>query len=193
MGYPATENAASPKRRDNADAHVSKAGVLILQRQFAEARAEAERAIALNPSQMDAYRRLCVVDLLTGQPESAVACVDKAIDLSPRDPQRFVLFLIKGEAYLMLRQDDQAAEWLRQSLAVNPNYQLAQAFLAATLALTGHDAEAHEALERYLSLPGTRSKTIAAFKKQAPSDNPVFLAQRERVYQGLRKAGMPEE
>ena len=109
MGYPATENAASPKRRDNADAHVSKAGVLLLQRQFAEARAEAERAIALNPSQMDAYRRLCVVDLLTGQPESAVACVDKAIDLSPRDPQRFVLFLIKGEAYLMLRQDDQAA------------------------------------------------------------------------------------
>ena len=175
------------------DAHSSKAGVLVVQRQFAEARAELERAIALNPSQMDAYRRLCVVDLLTGQPESAVACVDKAIELSPRDPQRFVLFLIKGEAYLMLRQDDQAVEWARRSLAVNRNSQLAQAVLAATLALTGHDAEAREALERYLSLPGTRSKTITAFKKQASSDNSVYLAFRERVYEGLRKAGMPEE
>ena len=175
------------------DAHSSKAGVLVVQRQFAEARAESERAIALNPSQMDGYRRLCVVDLLTGQPESAVACVDKAIELSPRDPQRFVLFLIKGEAYLMLRQDDQAVEWARRSLAVNRNSQLAQAVLAATLALTGHDAEAREALERYLSLPGTRSKTITAFKKQASSDNSVYLAFRERVYEGLRKAGMPEE
>ena len=93
----------------------------------------------------------------------------------------------------MLRQDDQAAEWVRRSLAVNPNYQLAQAVLAATLALTGHDVEAREALERYLSLPGTRSKTITAFKKQASSDNSVYLAFRERVYEGLRKAGMPEE
>jgi adenylate cyclase len=175
------------------DAHVSKAGVLILQKQFEAARAELERAIALNPSQMDAYRRICTVDLYTGQPESAVACADKAVNLSPRDPQRFVLFVIKGAAYLMLGQDDQATEWVRRSLAVNPNYPLALAYLAAALALTGHDTEAHDALARYLSLPGIRSKTVTAFKKRAVSDNPVFMAQRERVYQGLRQAGMPEE
>jgi adenylate cyclase len=175
------------------DAHVSKAGVLILQKQFEAARAELERAIALNPSQMDAYRRICTVDLYTGQPESAVACADKAVNLSPRDPQRFVLFVIKGAAYLMLGQDDQATEWVRRSLAVNPNYPLALAYLAAALALTGHDTEAHDALARYLSLPGIRSKTVTAFKKQAVSDNPVFMAQRERVYRGLRQAGMPEE
>jgi adenylate cyclase len=178
---------------NSADAHVSKGGVLILQRQFEAARAELERAIALNPSQMEAYRRFCTVDLYTGQPESAVSCVDKAVNLSPHDPQRFVLFLIKGAAYLMLRQDDQATEWFRRSLAVNPNYPLVQAYLAAALALSGHDTEAHEALARYLSLPGTRSKTVTAFKKQAASDDPVYLAQRERVYQGLRNAGLPEE
>ena len=63
------------------DANSSKAGVLVVQRRFAEARAEGERAIALNPSQMDAYRRFCVVDLLTGRPESAVACVDRRLPL----------------------------------------------------------------------------------------------------------------
>jgi hypothetical protein len=37
--------------------------------------------------------------------------------------------------------------------------------LVAALALTGHDAEAWEALNRYLALPSTRQlKTIAAFK-----------------------------
>ena len=37
--------------------------------------------------------------------------------------------------------------------------------LVAALALTGHDAEAREALQRYLALPSTGPlKTIAAWK-----------------------------
>lgn len=76
---------------------------------------------------------------------------------------------------------------------INPNDSLAQVYLAATLAQTGHETEAREALVRYLSLPGTRTKTIAGFKKQTNSDNPAYLAERERLYDGLRKAGMPEQ
>jgi hypothetical protein len=61
------------------------------------------------------------------------------------------------------------------------------------LALTGRDAEARETLERYLSMSEARTKTIAAFKKQINSDNPSYLAMRERICEGLRKAGMQEE
>jgi hypothetical protein len=65
----------------------------------------------------------------------------------------------------------------------------------AALALTGHDAEAREALQRYLALPSTGPlKTIAAFKAyySAQGGDPPRVEMNERVYDGLRKAGMPE-
>jgi hypothetical protein len=39
----------------------------------------------------------------------------------------------------------------------------------------------------------TPLSTIARARKSAMSDNPVYLAGRERIYQGLRKAGLPEQ
>jgi hypothetical protein len=35
--------------------------------------------------------------------------------------------------------------------------------------------------------------TVARFSAGLRNDNAVFLAQRERVIEGMRKAGMPEE
>ena len=66
----------------------------------------------------------------------------------------------------------------------------------AVLALTNHDAEAREALRRYLALPSSAGfKTIAAFKAyfSAQGGDPPRVEANERVYDGLRKAGMPEE
>jgi hypothetical protein len=34
--------------------------------------------------------------------------------------------------------------------------------------------------------------SIGRFRANTPSDNPIFLAGRERVYEGLRMAGVPE-
>ena len=34
--------------------------------------------------------------------------------------------------------------------------------------------------------------TISRYRAGAVSDNPTYLAQRERVYEGMRKAGVPE-
>ena len=66
--------------------------------------------------------------------------------------------------------------------------------LVAALALTGHDAEAREALQRYLALPSTGPlKTIAACKAHLSPSTGVPAEVSERTYDGLRKAGMPEE
>ena len=65
----------------------------------------------------------------------------------------------------------------------------------AALALAGHDAEAREALQRYLALPSTGPlKTIAAWKSfySAQGGGPARVEANERVYDGLRKAGMQE-
>ena len=65
--------------------------------------------------------------------------------------------------------------------------------------MTGHDAEAHEAIHSYLASVPSGPKTVAAIRARintasmnAPSD-PRFLEFLERLLDGLRKAGMPEE
>ena len=91
--------------------------------------------------------------------------------------------------------------WRARRIAINPNYvQHVHATLVAALALTGHDAEAREALQRYLALPSTGLlKTIAAWKAYYNSQvskqhgDPRYFEMNERMYDGLRKAGMPEE
>ena len=72
----------------------------------------------------------------------------------------------RREANFGLKRYDQAIELARRAIAINPNYNpFAHAILVAALALTGHDAEAREALQRYLALPSTGPlKTIAAWK-----------------------------
>ena len=65
----------------------------------------------------------------------------------------------------------------------------------AALALTGNEAQAHEALQRYLALPSSGSrKTIAAWKTywSAQGGEPARVEANERACDGLRKAGMPE-
>jgi adenylate cyclase len=97
----------------------------------------------------------------------------------------------------LLKNYEQAVELARQAIAINPNYmQWVHATLVAALALAGHDAEAHDALKRYLALPSTGPlKTVAAWKAyySAQGGEPSRLEANERTYDGLRKAGMPEE
>ncbi len=154
---------------------------------------EEERSLAVDPSYIGSYIALCSAQIAMGQPEMALKTADNAIRLSPRDPVLPAIDVQKAEAYLMLRQDDQAIDWLRRALAASPDSPTALPWLVATLALGGHDDEAREMLARYLALGQARVKTIAQFKALDSSTNPRYLALRERLYDGLRKAGMPEQ
>ena len=173
-------------------AHHAKALVLVTQKRFEEAIVEAERSLALNPSFVNAYTDLCLASSYLGRPQKAVEYADKAMRLSPRDPVLYVFHLQKGFALALLHQDDQSIEWLRRAVAGAPQWPLPQALLAAMLAESGQEKEARETLKRYLSLSGTRARTITQWRGQMPSDNPMFLAHAERLAEGLRKAGLPE-
>ena len=102
----------------------------------------------------------------------------------------------KTSATFALKNYDQAIELARRTIAINPNYvPWAYTYLVAALALTRHDAEAREALQRYLALPSAGPlKTIAAWKAltEAQHGDPRYVEAHERMYDGLRKAGMPE-
>ena len=172
--------------------HFAKAEILLAQEHFDEAIVEAERSLALNPSFVSAYSALCIASSFLGRPQQAIDYADKAIRLSPRDPILYAFYLEKGFALSLLHQDDQAIGWLRRAGAAAPQWPLPQALLAAELSLTGREAEAHDVLKRYLSLSGTRARTIAQWKGQMPSNNPLFLTYAARLVDGLRRAGLPE-
>jgi TolB-like protein/Flp pilus assembly protein TadD len=173
-------------------AHFAKAEILLGQQRFEEAIVEAERSLALNPSFVSAYSALSVASSFLGRPQEALDYADKAMRLSPRDPNLYAFYLNKGFALSLLDQDDQAIGWLRRAVAAAPQWPLPQVLLAAALSLTGHESEARDVLNRYLSLTWTRARTIAQFKEQMPSNNPLFLAFAARFVEGLRKAGMPD-
>jgi hypothetical protein len=61
--------------------------------------------------------------------------------------------------------------------------------------LTGHHAEAQEAVKRYLGLDSVKSISIAQLRVQQLSlaDSPLWITYNERLFDGLRKAGMPEQ
>ena len=173
-------------------AHFAKAEILLGQQRFEEAIVEAERSLTLNPSFVSAYSALSVASSFLGRPQEALDYADKAMRLSPRDPNLYAFYLNKGFALSLLDQDDQAIGWLRRAVAAAPQWPLPQVLLAAALSLTGHESEARDVLNRYLSLTWTRARTIAQFKEQMPSNNPLFLAFAAQFVEGLRKAGMPD-
>jgi adenylate cyclase len=180
-------------------AHNVKGQVLRAEGRLDDAIVEFERAIALDPNSVDAMANSGDVYMGLGQYEKAIEFKDKAIRLSPYDPVVFFWYWSKSIAYLALQQDDQAIEWARRAIASNPNFGPPHGILAAALALTGHEAEARDALQRRMALSPSY-KSIAAVKAALappPSADPRVRAASDRVLprliEGLRKAGMPEE
>jgi tetratricopeptide (TPR) repeat protein len=116
--------------------------------------------------------------------------VNEALRLSPLDvfTNRWLLYV--GLAKLQLNEDAEALSWFRRSLEANRNYPIAHFILAAALALLGSLDQARGAARAGLAIsPGF---TIRRFRNDAQSDNPIYLAARERLYEGMRSAGVPE-
>jgi TolB-like protein/class 3 adenylate cyclase len=176
--------------------HVFKAEILRDQGRLDEANAEAERALSLDPAAVDAYAQLGSDFSRMGQYEKSLEFFDKAIRLSPRDPSLHYWYAGKAEAYFGLKEYDQTIEWERRAIAINPNFLSEHALLIAALGWIGHEAEAQEAIQRYLALFPTGPRTIAAWKAlkaQLINPDPRFLEFWDRAIEGRRKAGLPEE
>jgi hypothetical protein len=95
-----------------------------------------------------------------------------------------------GIAKLSLGADAEAVAWLRHSIEANRNFLVGQFYLAAGLALLGSLDEARAAGQEGLVL--YPNFTLRRFRAAAASSNPTFLAQRERIIEGMRLAGLPE-
>jgi adenylate cyclase len=181
---------------DSPYGHFFKGAIFMAQSRLDDAIAEYQRALVLEPAAAEAYDGLGVTYARIGDYEKSLEFLDKAIRLSPHDPLLYDWYSDKADAYFGLKDYDQAIEWDRRAIATNPDKQSEHAALIAALALTGRDAEAREALQRYLALFPDGPRTIVAWKArkaQLINPDPHYLEQWDRVIEGMRKAGLPEE
>ena len=95
-----------------------------------------------------------------------------------------------GVAKLWNGIDAEAAVWLRRCIETNRTQALGHFYLAAALAQLGELQEARAAAQAGLAL--LPHFTISRYRASAACDHPAYLAGRERTYEGLRLAGVPD-
>ena len=152
--------------------------------------AECERALALDRNLANAHAVIGLIKCYIDRGEETEAHINEALRLSPRDIFIFRWFLFGALAKLQLGADTEAVSWLRRSIEANRSYPLAHFLLAAALALLGQLDQARAGAKAGLMLDPTF--TIRRYRVNAPSDHPTFLAARQRLYEGMGMAGVPE-
>jgi tetratricopeptide (TPR) repeat protein len=138
----------------------------------------------------EAHAQIGFAKLVMGRGAETEVHVNEAFRLSPRDVfvGRWLQYV--GLAKLQLSEEAEALSWFRRSVEANRNHPQAHFLLGVALALLGSLDEARAAARAGLAInPGF---TIRRFRDGAQSDNPIYLAARERLYEGMRLAGVPE-
>ena len=149
-----------------------------------------ERQIGLNRNDASAWFWLGYARCTLGLQDEAIAALEQARRLSPRDPNLNGIFLVTAAAHLYLGRDREALEWARRSVLERPQHAVAHSWVAAAAANLGETAAARAALAEFRGrLP---SYTIASFRNERLCANDLCRSQRERYYAGLGKAGLPE-
>jgi TolB-like protein/class 3 adenylate cyclase len=182
-------------------AHFAKAQVLRAQGRFEEAIPEYETVIELNRNAAYAFSTVGQCKLFAGSLEEAIPLQMQFIRLSPRDPLIGMAYFRIGATHLLQSRTKEAIVWLeraRNALPESPNF---HALLASAYALEGEigGATAELAVARKLYREG-RLESIARVKAAGFHAVPGYFgvpkvrALFETTYfEGLRKAGIPEE
>jgi TolB-like protein/class 3 adenylate cyclase len=175
---------------DNALAHWELGRVQIWTNRPVTGIAECERALALDRNLAAAHGSIGLAKYCLGRGEEAEAHIGEAFRLSPRDTYAHVFRLTVGIAKISLGLDEEAVDWLRRAIETNRNYPITHFYLAAALAHLGRLREAQAAVQSGHALDP--SFTVQRWRTQPLSDNPIYLARRERIIDGMRMAGVPE-
>jgi TolB-like protein/Flp pilus assembly protein TadD len=171
-------------------AHLCLGCVQIYTNRAAQGISEFERALTIDRNLAAAHAWIGLAKCFVGRGEETEAHVQDALRLSPRDTFVYLWQHIAGAANVFLGKDEEAVPQLRQSIEHNRNFQPAHFYLAVVLARLGRLDEARAAARDGLSIDPTF--TIRRYRADAPSDNPVFLAARQRISKMMRRVGLPE-
>ena len=155
-----------------------------------EAIAKCEHALVLDRNLVYAHALIGTAKTALGRAEEAETSYREALRLSPRDVAAHHWLSSFASSKLHLAQDEEAILWFRRAIEANRNFAFTHLSLAAALAHLGKIGEARVAVKAGLELEP--SFTITRFRAGARSENPTYLGGRERIYEGMRRAGIPD-
>ena len=164
-------------------AYLLMGSVYFLQGQHEKARAEMERAIALNPNGANNYIVIAGQVGCLGRWDESVQLAKKAIRLHPFAPATHYHFL--GRAYFMTGQLDESITAFKKAVNVSPNYLPAHAFLAACYSSLDRHAEAAAEADEVRRI--NPKFNLESYAKTLPYKNKADI---ERYIAALRKAGL---
>ena len=145
----------------------------------------ARRAIELNDNYTPAYFALAVATTYLGRPADSLAAIERALRLSPADPQRFVWLAQQASALYLLKRYQEALDTGQQALRLRW-YHTACRVVAASHAQLGQLELARSAMAELLKHEHA-DKTIREVIRPFTE-----TSDRDHYTEGLRKAGMPE-
>ncbi|MEE8548431.1 MAG: rhodanese-like domain-containing protein, partial [Alphaproteobacteria bacterium] len=182
--------------------------MLTFQGRHDEAIAQADRAIALAANDPVGYEALAIALIYAGRAEEGASVIGKAMRLDPHYPPEYLYWL--GLARFGLERFEKAAASLTRAAQGNPDDDRALLLLAAAYGHLGRGREAGSALEKLGKLLAQRRKRRdQSLGKGVQLGVDVLLlgpytlkdvdlwhfkerADRERLREGLRKAGLPK-
>ena len=167
-------------------AHRIAARMRITAERWDEAIAEAERAIALGANDPDGYVAMSKVLVRAGRPAEGLEFIETAMRL---DPQTDYLYRL-GEAQFHLERYDEASATLLRAAKRNPGVALNFFLLAAAYGQLGRDEEAESAIETFNKMRAKAGEHLMSLA-DIGGWRFKFSADRERLRDGLRKAGLP--
>ena len=177
---------------DHAQAQSVKAEILALQKRFDAALATYDRAIALDRNLTGAHVGRARHLIVAGRAADAVASVERAIQLSPRDPDLYLWYYVVCHAHTHLARDAATIEWCLKSIGTGKVFWHVWADLASAYAWRGQTGEAAAAVAEIFKLrPGLTVRQMVE-EAWAHSDNATFRKEYQRIAEGVRKAGLPE-
>src|SRR5215467_2068556 len=184
--------AASPR---SSLARFAKGQVLRAQHRYREAIPEYETAIALNRNWAYAYSHVGWCKFMTGSIEELIPAQERAIRLSPRDPQIGLFYSRIGFVHLLQSSIDEAILWYERARNATPAAAIFRSFLASAYALKGDIGRAAVELAESRRLVGdNRYSSIACLRAVDSWGVPKISSLYEVTYfAGLHKAGVPEE
>jgi TolB-like protein/Tfp pilus assembly protein PilF len=168
--------------------HFTYGRALLARREYQAALAELESAVELNPSLAVGYCGLGDSLSYEGRFKEAIPHFEKAIALSPYDPQRWAFYSYRALAHLFAREFDQALEWAQRATRV-PNCHYWP--FAHRVAALGHLEDVDALRTAKAELFQRESEFSCAFARRR-----LFYiknaAQLEIYVEGLRRAGLAE-
>lgn len=172
----------------NASFHALKARVQVARCEYNSALTENEIAINMNPTFAAAHCGLGDSLAYEGNYDSAIECFDRAIALSPNDPQLWAFYSYAAQSLLFQKEFEKALQYTERASAI-PNYQYwTTAHMVVALVYLERMDEAKRAVARLLQQNPRFSLSFAReklFYLKLPEQIELYM-------EGLKKAGVPE-